>query len=782
MPRPENPHEPAQGSNTNQPARIDPTAAAAIRPWSEGRASGTPRAAVRPAPASTPDPMGMLVAFRRRWLLAMSLGVVAMVTAGGLAYTLLPQAKFYTNSLIYISSIPPRVFMGTSEQFSTPETYRQSQIYALTSPTVLKIALTNPRVARLKVVTEQLDPRAWLKGELKVKTSGEFVELGMFGDNPEEIQIIVNAVTEAFKENVIEKEKSDRQARLDTLKSYWDDHQKKVKEKREHMRRMANQLGSSDPLSIQAANQWTQERLATLQQEVIQIDQEILRATARLKYLLNRDAESPEGAESTGPALAAEPAAPTGPRGVSEARLREVLEQDAYMRTFREEERKAQAAYDRSARTARNKMDPSVSAPRQQLQQARARIQAREEQVREFLANQEEQGPAQGAAPSGATFARPEDEVSSLKNTLAYNKTYRESLEALINATKSELKTTTSTAIDLTTEQEEIAAISELARKLAAEIEGRNLEKNASERIEIRSPAELPKVKENSAKHMKMCLAAAGGAFIFAVMSVSFWEFRARRVNSIDEVVTGLGLNLVGALPALPTRKLGRRADSQALEDRAWQNMLVESVDATRTMLLHMSRVEGLHSVMICSAMKGEGKTSLSVHLATSLARAGQRTLLIDCDLRSPSVNKLYDLAVDPGLCEYLRGEAELSDVIVNVIRQAPAGGLDLIPAGRYDAIALQSLARDGVRNLIEVLGGQYDFVIVDSAPVLPVADTLLLSQQVDAVLFSILREVSRLHHVHAAHERVANLGVRILGAVVNGAPKTSTYGMYPYS
>lgn len=778
MPRPENPYEPAPGSHPNQPARIEP-AAAAIRPWSEGRTSNGPRAATRPAPSSTPDPMGMLIAFRRRWLLALSLGLVAMVTAGAAAYNFLPQAKYYTASSIYISSLPPRVFMGTNEQVQGPEAYRQNQLYLLKSPSVLKIALANPRVARLKVVTDQLDPKKWLQEELKIKSGGEFVELGMFGDNPEEVEIIVNAVTDAYKEFVIDGEKARRQDQLEKLQTHWTDYHKKVREKREQIRRMATQLGSNDPVSIQAANQWTQERLATLQQEMAKVDQELLRDTAKLKFLSNRDMESTESADP-GAIAAAEPAPGVGPRVVTEAQLRDVLEQDAYMRGYREEERKAQASYEKSARVNRNKMDPSVSGPRQQLAAIRSKIKAREEQVREFLANQE--GLPQGAAGINSPSATPEDEVARLKATLAFNKTYKESIEALINATKAELKTTTSTFIDLTTEQEEVAAIGDLTRKLGAEIEGRNLEKSAGERIEIRARAEIPKVKENSAKHMKMCLAAAGGAFIFAVMSVSFWEFRARRVNSIDEVVTGLGLNLVGALPALPTRKLGRRADSQALEDRAWQNMLVESVDATRTMLLHMSRVEGLRSVMICSAMKGEGKTSLSVHLATSLARAGQRTLLIDCDLRSPSVNKLYDLAVDPGLCEYLRGEAELADVIVNVIRQAPVGGLDLIPAGRYDAIALQSLARDGVRNLIEVVGEQYDFVIVDSAPILPVADTLLLSQQVDAVLFSILREVSRLHHVHAAHERVANLGVRILGAVVNGAPKTSTYGMYPYS
>ena len=108
----------------------------------------------------------------------------------------------------------------------------------------------------------------------------------------------------------------------------------------------------------------------------------------------------------------------------------------------------------------------------------------------------------------------------------------------------------------------------------------------------------------------------------------------------------------------------GSIARLETEKDRYWQNLLLESVDATRTMLVHAARTGSHRVVMITSAVGGEGKTSLSSYLATSLARSGLRTLLVDADLRSPSIHRLFDLPVAPGLSELLRGEVDLADAI----------------------------------------------------------------------------------------------------------------------
>jgi Mrp family chromosome partitioning ATPase len=128
-------------------------------------------------------------------------------------------------------------------------------------------------------------------------------------------------------------------------------------------------------------------------------------------------------------------------------------------------------------------------------------------------------------------------------------------------------------------------------------------------------------------------------------------------------------------------------------------------------------------------------------------------------------VHRLFEQPQEPGLSELLRGEIEVADAI----RATTFAGLGLLAAGSYEGRAALALANDGTRPIFDQLRPQYDFVLVDSPPVLPVVDSLLLAQQVDAVLLSILRDVSRLPLVYAAHQRLMMLGIPLLGAVVNG-------------
>jgi capsular exopolysaccharide synthesis family protein len=223
-------------------------------------------------------------------------------------------------------------------------------------------------------------------------------------------------------------------------------------------------------------------------------------------------------------------------------------------------------------------------------------------------------------------------------------------------------------------------------------------------------------------------------------------------------------------LPILPSKAHRGGAlvhrDRERDRDRYWRNLLLESIDATRTMLVHAARTGSHRVVLITSAVGGEGKTSLASYLATSLARSGLSTLLIDADLRSPSIHRLFDLPVAPGLSEVLRGEVPLHAAIL----ETPLTDLRVLTAGHCDRQAIRNLAQGSLSPLFAQLKQQYDFVIVDSSPILPVADALLIAQHTDAVLFSIFREVSCKTKVTAAFRRLQCLGAPVLGAVVTGA------------
>src|SRR5262249_26769584 len=105
-----------------------------------------------------------------------------------------------------------------------------------------------------------------------------------------------------------------------------------------------------------------------------------------------------------------------------------------------------------------------------------------------------------------------------------------------------------------------------------------------------------------------------------------------------------------------------------------------------------------------------------------------------------------------------------------DVVRPTRLSRLWLITAGLCDGHATQALAQESLQGIFEELRGQFDHVVVDSCPVLPVADSLLIARHADGVILSILRDESRLPQVSAAQQRLAGLGARVLGAVVSGA------------
>jgi succinoglycan biosynthesis transport protein ExoP len=255
------------------------------------------------------------------------------------------------------------------------------------------------------------------------------------------------------------------------------------------------------------------------------------------------------------------------------------------------------------------------------------------------------------------------------------------------------------------------------------------------------------------------------GSFFGGLFGIAFLELQTQKVDSADDVPTELGLLVVGALPILPSKANRRGANMLREKDRFWQNLLLESIDATRTMLVHAARTGSHRVVMITSAVGGEGKTSLASYLATSLARSGLRTLLVDADLRSPAIHRLFDLPVAAGLSELLRGEVDLADVIGDTA----IDDLKVLTAGRCDRQTIRILSQRSLGRVFGQLKAQFDFVIVDSSPILPVADASIIAQDVDAVLFSIFRDVSRKTKVSAALQRLQCLGVRVLGAVVTG-------------
>ncbi|MBY0232177.1 MAG: CpsD/CapB family tyrosine-protein kinase, partial [Gemmataceae bacterium] len=290
-------------------------------------------------------------------------------------------------------------------------------------------------------------------------------------------------------------------------------------------------------------------------------------------------------------------------------------------------------------------------------------------------------------------------------------------------------------------------------------------------RVSLHTEAFVPTEKEYS-RPLKFALGAGLLVFFVAMIGGCLLEARHRKVSASDDVRQGLGLRVIGTLPALPSAARSKSAAALSLGGLDSQYGLTEAVDAVRTMLMHAPSADGARVIMVTSALQGEGKTTLASHLAASLARAWRKTLLIDADLRSPNAHEQFELPLEPGLSEALRGEVEYEDAI----KPTMLGRLWMLPAGKVDGHSLQALTQDGLAGTFDRLKEQFDFIVIDTSPVVPVPDALLLGQHADAVVLSVLKDVSVMPAVYAAQQRLEDLDIRVLGAVVIGE-KTERYG-----
>ena len=187
-----------------------------------------------------------------------------------------------------------------------------------------------------------------------------------------------------------------------------------------------------------------------------------------------------------------------------------------------------------------------------------------------------------------------------------------------------------------------------------------------------------------------------------------------------------------------------------------------------------------LKVLAVTSAIAGEGKTLTSINLGVSMASTGRKkVLLVDLDLRKSSIAGMLGIESSPGLTEYLWGMVPKE----NIIRKSNIPGLFVIPGGRTMSSPADTLAGDRFRMFLKEMRTQFDLVVLDTPPILPVPDALTIAEQVDSFIL-----LFRLNHTpyKLFHQAVEELGERkIMGVVLNGEEKksdkyyTKYYGKY---
>jgi succinoglycan biosynthesis transport protein ExoP len=693
-----------------------------------------------PALAGGPDLPGLLRALKRRWFLALSLGSVCAAAVAAAVYCLMPP-KYTAFTQIHLDSIPPFFLTPDPDAARQFNMYQSTQAAKLKSRFVLNAALRRDDVRALPTVQAQAEPVLWLEDELKVefKEGQEFLTLTMSLPEPDAVVTIVGAVAQAYLQEVNDQEPKRRSQRQAELEDYLAKINQTVKKKKELFKQRADEIGTSDGPAVVQKQVNLLAELGNRRALHAGLRADLLRAETKLKTY--------------------EAQKPVGDLVIPESVLKEAVAADAYCQTHLARLSRVQDVLDEYGAGAKNpEAEPTYRQAKGRLVAIQKELDVRIAKIREEVAKRIASR-VKGEYEAGLAQLRTEAGLAADNE-----KRVGEEVEAL---RKESEKIGT-----MSTEMEMLRGEIELEGKVAKEIDEKaktlGLELRAPSRVSLAQEAGLQ--KKDLKRFLLMLILGPLAVFGAICFGVAWLEFRARRIRSADEVRTGLGMRVVGAVPALmPPRRAADGAED--VEDHA----LLESIDGIRTLLLKNASIEATRVIMVTSAVAGEGKTTLASHLATSLTRAGRKTLLIDCDLRRPAVHQLFELPQQPGLSEVLLNEVHVAEATCSTT----IDGLWVIPAGQWDRSVMAALARNGVEDIFEKLKSEYDFIVIDSHPVMPANDSLLIGQHVDTVLLSLLRDVSQAPRVYAACQRLSTLGIRILGAVVNGMPQDDYYGYH---
>jgi len=208
------------------------------------------------------------------------------------------------------------------------------------------------------------------------------------------------------------------------------------------------------------------------------------------------------------------------------------------------------------------------------------------------------------------------------------------------------------------------------------------------------------------------------------------------------------------------------------------QSQMAESYRALRTSLLLSNLGAPPKVIMVTSALPQEGKTTTSINCAIVLAQKGVRVLLVDADLRRPSIHKTLGMGPRSGLSNVLTGSTTLEQVIAH---PSILPNLDVLPAGTPPPNPAELLASANMRDVLAQLGEQYDHIVVDTPPSLSVTDAVVLSQRADAVVLVIRSGHTTKQALRRARDILARVNAKVVGVLLNAVDLSSPDYYYYY-
>jgi capsular exopolysaccharide synthesis family protein len=293
--------------------------------------------------------------------------------------------------------------------------------------------------------------------------------------------------------------------------------------------------------------------------------------------------------------------------------------------------------------------------------------------------------------------------------------------------------------------------------------------------IRIVEPAYTPDLPVWPRKSATMAASGMGGIFL-GMLIIMGLRVTDTSIKTVDEAEQLLGLSVFAAVPRTPELK---KNGSPLVVTNLSRSEAAEAFRTLRASLSTLGKAKDRRVFLFTSAMPSEGKTFCSLNYAASLAQLGLKTLLIDADMRRPSVEIGLSgkQTESPGLTDYLTGEKKLSQVARNGIME----NLSFISGGTTATNPAELLAKGGLDHLIQEALQQYDRVVIDSAPINAVSDTLLLVRSAQTVCLVVHAAHTSSRYVLRSAQLLEGAEAPISGVVLNQMPRRRPLGYGAY-
>jgi capsular exopolysaccharide synthesis family protein len=259
---------------------------------------------------------------------------------------------------------------------------------------------------------------------------------------------------------------------------------------------------------------------------------------------------------------------------------------------------------------------------------------------------------------------------------------------------------------------------------------------------------------------------------VLAIALAFLREYLDDSVKTKEDLEAATGLTVVGIVPVISDWK--KRDNTPLISMAQPRSPAAEAYRSVRTSVEFLSLDQPMGTVQVTSALASEGKTSTLANLAVTFARAGQRVIVLCCDLRRPRVHEFFGLSNRVGFTSVLLGDTPLAQAIQPADPELPIG---LVASGPLPPNPAELLASKRAVDVIEDLDRRCDLLLIDSPPVLPVTDALVISGLVDGVLLVANAGSSTRRGTKRAAELLRQVEAPLIGSILNGVGSKLDYG-----